>query len=900
MTETLNIQMFGELRIWRGADAIRLRTSKELALLVYLIAEGGAQSRDALTALLWPDQARDRARNSLRVALAHLREEFSLELQATRTTLAFVPTSGVETDFLKFEQAAERGDFEVARALYQGPFMTDFRLRDAPLFTQWLSLRRQHYSTLIEAAVPRLTRETALPSRAEEPVLVGRALELRALSQAVECHRLVTISGLIGVGKSVLAQALARQWQARAQGPVMVLTPAGQVAADQPSSDQPSSDQCGVSQVDTWRVVGQPAGAGSLLSLNELAGELSGSATLLVLDNADDRLAGDALPDAQVLQTLLGRCAGLKILVTRRRPLCLKAEHVFLLSPLAAPDAEALERSDAQQLQAFPAVSLLADRLQLCRPGQALDLRALGAICAALGGVPLALELIAAQGAALSPAELLGLIAQPFEVLEARHADAPTRHHSLHAAFDIAVNELSAEQRRLLEDLGVFQGSFQIEDAASLLACPAGRLIGDLRALADAGLVQLRRSAVSETRFELPSLTRVYVQLGQGAARAANLRARQTQVTVRRVAELLPSPVPGYTLPAPLLALDGEISVSLDWCAKQATPEADALGLDLATRLAWPWLLRGQAGEGRRWLTRFWPGEAADLNHLFARAVLDMSQPNGNESRLRQLLEQTRFQGDPGGVLYAWLCASVLALVTPANEAAAWLALTETLPDAPPELCAVWWPRVRGVVLARTGQHGPAQVALSRAYQELSPSARAERALLATDLWQVRGEQRSAASLQERLSDLREAGDEAEIAPYLLALASVQLAQGELDEPLRLIEEQCVLWEDLHLLWGVAESLTLFARTVAEHGEDLAAVRLYGAASAICQVSSPLVWPAYSTLEGCLARIRAPLRTGPQQRAWQEGVNLSRGARLALMREVRLRLRRKREADAAM
>ena len=101
------------------------------------------------------------------------------------------------------------------------------------------------------------------------------------------------------------------------------------------------------------------------------------------------------------------------------------------------------------------------------------------------------------------------------------------------------------------------------------------------------------------------------------------------------------------------------------------------------------------------------------------------------------------------------------------------------------------------------------------------------------------------------------------------------------------------------LLWGVAENLTLFACIVAQHGEDRVAVKLYGAAWAICQVSSPVVWPARSTLESRLAQIRAPLRTGSQQRDWHEGLNLSRDARLALTQEVRLRLRRKREAHAA-
>ena len=912
---TLKIQMFGEMQVWRGDLPLQFRTRKELALLTYLLSESAPQSREHLCALLWPDQPRDRARNSLRVALAHLREQFPGELVATRATLAFVPAAEQQTDVAAFEAALGQGDTDAARALYRAPFMATLRLRETPQFGQWLDRRRRHFQALAESlhvaqdAVPGTppTDQTLADQTLLDQPLVGRALDVRAVGQALERHRLVTVSGLIGCGKSALAHELVREWPLRQPGCAVLR------AVLDPDSPEP-----------WWR---QLSPAPGWASLAEGAAQIGQSRVLLLLDDAD------ALPpDGQDLGELLGRCGGLRILLTRRRPLHLRAEQVYLLAPLACPDTEALERADPAQLLAFPAVALLVRLLQRHVPNpwpdhapahalaQSFDLPILGAVCSALSGLPLALELAAAQSLALDPAQLLEMIRQPFEVLQAVQGDAPPRHYSLNGALAVAVGDLSASQRRTLGDLSVFSGGFQIEDAALLLdqsalpgqsALPSqsAALNATLRVLVESGLVQLRRSR-AQTRFELPGLVRSYGRRQWSEPHAAALRLQHARVVWQAAERLVPADVVTFSVPAALPKLGDDVQAALRWCEQQELPEARELGLKLATRLAWSWILQGRAVDGQRWLRLLWPGEKATLPQHLARALLDVSVDAQQQAGLRRTLELARAQDSPVAQRCAWLSALALALVSPAAQGPEWLELLGSLPELPGPLCTVWWPRVRGVVLARCGQLAQAEEALSQAYQALGQQALSQkglrgadaagRALLATDVWQVKGEQRSVASLQERLSDLRAGGDQDDLAPSLLALASRQLAQGQLDEPLRLIGEQCRVWEDLNLLWGVAESVALFARVAFDEGEDIAAFTLYGAASALCQVTGPLSWPALWTLSQCLAELRTPVRTGAQRRAWQAGLTLSRGACLALMHDLRLRLRAKRRADAAV
>ena len=882
----IKIQTFGEARVWQDGEQLHFRSRKELALLLYLANKVDAQSREHLVGLLWPQHPLGKGRNSLRVALAHLREEFKENLEVTRKSIRFCRSSDQEIDFVALEQAAVSNVTLMRQTIYTGDFMANFKLENTPVFNQWLEHKRFYYRSLAESFSTQLADHTDPVLPLPEKPLIGRQLELNALMQAVLQHRLITVTGPVGNGKSALVMSFARIWAKRNPNYTLI-------------SAALSPNACGDRTADTaadefrwWHAVSQSLGSTPACSLMELAVQLGQAPTLLVLDGADSLAV-----QADDITVLLGLCRSLCLLLTRRRPLQLRSEHVFPLSPLVYPDTEALALTAPAQLLDFPAVAMLSERLQHFTSQLQLDPTVLGAICSALDGLPLALELAAAQSVAFSPLEILHLTTFPFESFEALHSDVPARQHSLKAAFEDMLLAFNPIQRNLLYDLSVFRASFQLEDAVALVNQPARLLRHELQALVESGLIRLKYLP-SGTRYELLKLARHYGQFRLTLDRASILNERHASVITQRIQATFHQCVYTFTLSETAVLLDQDVLVALQWFAEQGTPQSRAEGLDLVTALAWPWSLRGEAKVVQQWLTLFWPDDdvEASLPQLFARAVTALSPYQTDSGHLRQILNLARQAmaesplNQSHTLVFAWYSALALALISPPEQSLLWLSEIEALSPAPREIGTVWWPRVRGVVLARSGQLDQAQASLSLAYCSLNVGDLSERALISTDIQQVRGEQRSAVSLQERLDDLRGAGLQTDLPPHLLALTRLQLMSGKLIESVRLIEEQYALWEDLNVSWGVAESLALMASISLERGEELTAFKLYGAFSAVYRSSNPLTWPVFSNLRTQLSEITSRRRTGAQQRAWQEGEQLSRGARLALMREARLHI----------
>jgi predicted ATPase len=145
--------------------------------------------------------------------------------------------------------------------------------------------------------------------------------------------------------------------------------------------------------------------AGGVGPLELVARRVGGGDHLLVLDNLEQLLPDAASP----LVELLGRCPGLRLLVTSRVPLRVSAEHLLRVEPLALPGLEGA--ADPEALAAVPSVALFTERARAVQPGFRVDERngaTVAAICRRLDGLPLALELAAARLRLLSPAALLG------------------------------------------------------------------------------------------------------------------------------------------------------------------------------------------------------------------------------------------------------------------------------------------------------------------------------------------------------------------------------------------------------------------------------------------------------------------------------------------------------------
>jgi predicted ATPase len=296
-----------------------------------------------------------------------------------------------------------------------------------------------------------------------DPSLVGRDTELATLAGMVGVRRLVTVTGVGGVGKTRLALAVA--------GPhphAVVCLLARQSRPDQV-------------QAAVAEALGFPSWDAALVGLADRS-------ALLVLDNCEHLL--DAAAD--VVELLLATAPRVSVLATSREPLAVPDEHVLRLDPLAVGNG------DGSGHESAPAVQLFLTRAAAAGAPIELDAGSAPAVvelCRRLDGLPLAIELAAARAPTLSPAEILAHIDRRLDLLVG-HRRAPARHRSLEAMVDWSYERLEPATARFFVRLGVAEGRFTAEAAHAVGGEPGEDLlevIGHLDRLVARSLVQVHR-----------------------------------------------------------------------------------------------------------------------------------------------------------------------------------------------------------------------------------------------------------------------------------------------------------------------------------------------------------------------------------------------------------------------
>ena len=286
--------------------------------------------------------------------------------------------------------------------------------------------------------------------------LLGRDEEVDRAGDLLREHRLVTLTGTGGVGKTRLALAVAAASRSRyADGIAFVeLAPLGD-----PSLVLPA--------------IADAVDAGDV----PLADRLRDQELLLVLDNVEHLL--EAAPS---VAALVEASPGLTVLATSRAPLRVRGEVELTVDPLGLPG----EAPDP------PAVRLLLERAGAVRPGWGTaptDRGAVEAICTRLAGIPLALELAAARARLLDPAALLDRLDV---ALQQGARDLPERQRTMSATLDWSYGLLATEEQALLRLLAVFVGGFRLDDLEGV-ATRAGtdptRVLTALEGLAEHSLV---------------------------------------------------------------------------------------------------------------------------------------------------------------------------------------------------------------------------------------------------------------------------------------------------------------------------------------------------------------------------------------------------------------------------
>jgi predicted ATPase/class 3 adenylate cyclase len=323
---------------------------------------------------------------------------------------------------------------------------------------------------------------------------VGRAGEVVEIGKLLDDHRLVTLTGPGGVGKTRLAVRVASEAADRFGDGAWLVDLAAASQGEEVTAAVASA--VGVRQ------------AGARPLAESLADFLSGGETLLVVDNCEHVI--DAA--AGLVERLLVAAAGLKILATSRERLRVPGEVTWLVHPLEIPGPHA----GTEDLLGCEATRLFIERASEVRPDLTVDpdtAAVTGRIVRLLDGLPLAIELAAARTALLSPAEILEGLDRRLRLLTSGSRTAGARQQTLEATLDWSYDLLSRLERAVLRRLSVFAGGFNLDAAMSVTGfgelgdTDVAPLVWDL---AEKSLVTVGEPGRLPTRYRLLETTREY------------------------------------------------------------------------------------------------------------------------------------------------------------------------------------------------------------------------------------------------------------------------------------------------------------------------------------------------------------------------------------------------------
>jgi predicted ATPase/DNA-binding winged helix-turn-helix (wHTH) protein len=391
--------------------AVRGKAQDVLAVLIE--RAGQLVSRQALMTLVWADVIVEE--NNLSVQINALRKVLGGDVIVT------VPGRGY-----RFTLPVERGSAGVP--------LRAVGLQPAPAVATQAALR----SNLPELPAP----------------LVGRDVDLAALAALLAQHRLVTVLGAAGMGKTRLAQAALH---AARGGPAhgvcfveLALLRAGDAV---------------IATVAAALGLPQPAGADPMAGLLQVLAPLQ---MLLALDNAEH-----VLPAVAALVAVLRDGApGVRIVVTSQAPLGLAEERLFRLGPLAVPPTGPTAWT-AQAVASFGAVALFALRAQARDTRFAVtdaNVAQVVELCTRLDGAPLAIELAAARASHLGLSALLAGLDQRLAMLTGGRRDAPQRHQTLRAALQWSHDLLSPVEQAVFRRFAVFVGGAALDEVLAVVA----------------------------------------------------------------------------------------------------------------------------------------------------------------------------------------------------------------------------------------------------------------------------------------------------------------------------------------------------------------------------------------------------------------------------------------------
>ena len=418
----------------------------------------------------------------------------------------------------------------------------------------------------------------ALPAnlpRPSAPVL-GRAADLASLVELVREHRVVTITGPGGVGKTRIVVELGGLLAPEFPDGVPFI-PFADIT--EPEGFVPALAEA----LDVKEAEGRTLGEG----LVTLIGDRE---ALLLLDNLEQVVS--AAPE---VAALVERCPGLRIVTTSRTPLRIAAEREHALAPL----------------ELSPAIALFVERAQTAKGSFELtpeNTAAVTEVCQRLDGLPLAIELAAARLRLLSPEALLERLDHALDVLTSSQRDAHERQQTLRATIDWSHSLLEESEQRVFQRMAVFSGGCTFEDAEAVCADPGEGILDELESLVDKGLVQA--DAVGNRLRLLQTIREFARERLDAADETDDITLRHAQRYAKIVREIRDG-IEGTDQVASIergIAEEGNIQEAVETllaAARSGNAAACESGLHLCGDLWMYWHIRGKNLTAREYTTSF-------------------------------------------------------------------------------------------------------------------------------------------------------------------------------------------------------------------------------------------------------------------------------------------------------
>jgi predicted ATPase/class 3 adenylate cyclase len=721
-------------------------------------------------------------------------------------------------------------------------------------------------------------RYASLPSNLPEPIapLLGRGADLASLAELAREHRVVTITGPGGVGKTRTVIELGRMLAPEFLDGVAFIQFAD---VTDPAQFVPAlADALDVKEAEER-------------TLDEGVAALIGDKkALLLLDNLEQLLS--AAPE---VAGLIARCPALRVVITSRTPLRIGAEREYALAPLDLP----------------PAIELFVERARTTRSTFELtneNAEAVEAVCRRLDGLPLAIELAAARLRLLSPEALLQRLDHALQVLTSGPRDIPARQQTLRATIDWSHSLLAESEQRLFRRLAVFAGGFTFADVEFVCAEPRASALDELESLEGKALVQMDGDRL-----------RLLQTIGEYAREQLDSSGEGQEIALRHahryaaIGQEIRDGIEGIDQIGAIargIAEEPNLQAALDTLlatARDGDAAACEAGMQLSGDLFFYWHIRGKNISAREYAAAFLDADVARAPTLGrAGALITAGLASWMLGQLDRSKEEhseayriaTTLGADRERCVAAFLGA--IAMIGLDLEAARELAGDAVAHSR--ERGLVWAEgfasTIDGIVCAVAGDVDAAHASYTRGLEVQQQLADDEGAGLSlgglAQLAAIRGDLSESLDLYRRSLDAFEAiGDRAEEARILSEMAWTHLHVEDTTLARRYFLDSVQAYTDVASVRGVGLSLIGLAATETVEGKPENAVQIAAAAEVYAQQEGIVnVYSDETPGREFVDQARAALSSGDAERASEAGrklaikeaLDLARGGEIASVR----------------